>query len=59
MHRNAGTVNSVGNVATTSIIDLAANDTVELWVERVDGGAPSRTITIRQLSLSIMQIGVT
>ncbi len=56
-HRNGGASNSVGNCGCTGIVDFAVNDTVELWVERLDGGGVSRTITIQQCSLTLSQIG--
>lgn len=56
-HRNSGGASQVGNTATTGIIDLTAGDTVELWVERLDGAAVSRTITIATCSLVLVQIG--
>ena len=58
-HRNSGAVSAVGNCGSDGILDLAVNDTVELWVERLDGGAVSRTITFRALSLTLVQIGGT
>jgi len=56
-HRDTAGGNTVGNCSCTGIVDLAANDTVELWVERLTGGAVSRTITIPQCSLTLTQIG--
>ena len=58
-HRDTAGNQTVGNCGTTGIIDLAANDTVELWVERLTGGATTRTITISQCSITLTQIGGT
>ena len=56
-HRNSGGSSSVGNCGSTGLISLTAGDTIELWVERLDGGAVSRTITFRALSLMLTQVG--
>ena len=58
-HRNSGGASAVGSASASGIVDLAANDTVELWVERLDGGAVSRTITFQALQLNLVQIGGT
>lgn len=57
MHRDTGGSQVVGVAATSGIIQLSANDTVELWVERLSGGGVSRTITIVAASLCVTQIG--
>lgn len=38
-------------------IGYSANDTLELWVKRTDGGAVAKTITIEHVNLSVVQIG--
>jgi hypothetical protein len=58
-HRDTSGNQVVGNCGCTGIVDLAVNDTVELWVERLSGGATSRTITIPQCSITLTQIGGT
>ncbi len=58
-HRNSGGVSAVGNCGGIGLLDLSAGDTVELWVERLDGGAVSRTITFRALSIVLTQVGGT
>jgi hypothetical protein len=57
-HRNGGT-GIVGSTGGTGILDLANGDTIELWVERLDGGATSKTLTFRALSLVVTMIGGT
>jgi hypothetical protein len=58
-HRNSGGASAVGNASATGIIDLTAGDTVEAWVERLDGGAVTRTITIAAISITLVQLGGT
>jgi hypothetical protein len=58
-HRDTAGGNTVGATNGTGIIDLDVNDTVEVWVERLTGGAVSRTITIPQVSLTLTQVGGT
>jgi len=39
------------------IVDLTAGDTVELWVQRLDGGGVTKTVTIENCVIAIIQIG--
>jgi len=55
-HRDTSGNSVVGATNGTGIIDLTAGDTVEVWVERLSGGAVSKTITIPQISLVLTQI---
>ena len=56
-HRNSGGASAVGNCSAAGVIDLDNGDTVEIWVERLDGAAVSRTITIQAVQLTLMQVG--
>jgi hypothetical protein len=56
-HRDTSGSSVIGNCGSTGIISLTAGDTVELWVERLTGGATSRTITLPQVSMNLIQIG--
>jgi hypothetical protein len=58
-YRTTSVAAAVGAMSGGGICDLAADDTVELWVERKDGGDPDKTLTIRQATISLMQIGGT
>lgn len=58
-HRHTTVANKLGVVANTCIIDLPASATVELWVQRLDGGAVSKTITTEHITLNVTQIGGT
>jgi hypothetical protein len=58
-YRTTSTAFAIGALSGGGICDLAANDTVELWAERRDGGAVSKTITIRAATLSVIKIGGT
>jgi uncharacterized protein YxeA len=56
-HRDTAGSQVVGSVSGGGYIQLQANDTVELWVERLSGGGVSRTITIIMASLCVTQVG--
>jgi hypothetical protein len=58
-HRHTTTANRVGSMSISGIFDFPASATVELWVQRSDGGAVSKTITIESVTLSVVQIGGT
>jgi len=58
-HRDTAGNQTIGNTGGVGIIDVAANDTVELWVERLSGGAVSRTITFHKVSMVLSQKGGT
>jgi len=51
--RTTSTASAVGHVAGGGLCALNANDTIELWVERKDGGAVSKTLTIRAATLAV------
>lgn len=59
VYRTTSVASAVGAVSGQSLVDFAANDTVELWVERKDGAAVSKTLTIRQATISVIQVGGT
>lgn len=59
MHLDTNVANKTVSTAASGILDLNANDTVEMWVERLDGAAVSKTITIVNASITLMQIGGT
>jgi hypothetical protein len=58
-HRDTTVAGKSGSLSISGICDFAANDTIELWVQRTDGGAVSKTITIEAVTLSLVQIGGT
>ena len=43
--------------SNSGFASLTANDTVELWVKRTDGGAVSKTITLEHANMHITQKG--
>lgn len=55
-HRVTSVANRIAPVSCTGYADLLANDTVELWIMRIDGGGVSKTITHEHLTLSIEQV---
>ena len=58
-HRVTSVAGKIAPGSCMGYVDCAANDTIELWVNRVDGGAVSKTITHEHLNLNVMQIGGT
>ena len=57
-YRTTSVASAVGSISGGGICDLTAGDTVELWAERKDGAAVEKTLTFRQATLSIMQLGI-
>lgn len=55
--RDLPVAGAIGAQPISGIISLTADDTVEIWVQRKDGGAVSRTLTIDQINLSLIMIG--
>jgi len=56
-HRTTTNANRVATGACSGIASLTAGDTIELWVQRKDGGAVSKTITTEHVVLNLFQIG--
>lgn len=48
---------AVGSAMTKGIASFTANDTVEVWVRRTDGGAVEKTLTIEHINLNVIRIG--
>ena len=55
--RKLGAGGDVGSVAVTGIVDLAANDTLEVWLEQSSG--VDKDITVVNACLTATQIGGT
>lgn len=51
-HRVTSVAGRIGPSSCGGYDSLSANDTVELWVRRTDGGAVSKTITIEHVTLN-------
>lgn len=58
-HRVTTVAGRVGQGSCDGYVDCAANDTIELWVNRIDGGAVSKTITHEHLGMHVLQVGGT
>lgn len=56
-HRVTSVAGRVGTGACTGLCALTAADTVELWVQRLDGGAVAKTLTAEHIVVNIVQIG--
>jgi hypothetical protein len=56
-HRTTSVANAIGAVSMQGICDFAVNDTVELWSQRLSGGAASKTIVFDHVSLIVLHIG--
>lgn len=57
VHRVTSVAGRVETGSATAILDLAVNDTIELWVKRTDGGAVSKTLTAESCAMNVTQIG--
>ncbi len=55
--RTLGTGSDVGNMTMSGIVDLAANDTIEMWITSDSGAA--RTVTVEDIDFCAIQIGGT
>ena len=58
-YRTTSVASAVAAISGSGICDFAAADTVELWVERKDGLAVAKTITIRAANINVTMIGGT
>lgn len=56
-YRTTSTASAVGSVSGGGLCNLGTNDTIEMWVERKDGEAVSKTITVKQATLVLAQVG--
>jgi hypothetical protein len=59
VHRTTSNANRLATGCCVGYADLANGDTVELWVQRTDGGAVSKTITIEHVTLNVELAGGT
>ncbi len=55
--RTLGTGSDVGNLTMSGIVDLAANDTIEMWI--TSDSAAARTVTVEDIDFCAIQIGGT
>ena len=56
-HFDSSVGDKTAHVGASAIVSFTANDTVELWAHRNDGGAVSKTLTFDHVNLHITQIG--
>jgi hypothetical protein len=56
-HRDTTVSGKVGSSATLFPASIPASATIELWVQRLDGGAVSKTLTIEQVNLNVRMQG--
>lgn len=56
-HRDTTVAAKLGDVSRSILCRFLANDTVELWAQRLDGGAVAKTLTFEQVVLNVEQIG--
>ncbi len=57
VNRTLPVAGAVGSAMARGIVSLTANDTVEVWVQRLDGGAVSKTLSIPHIDLTLILIG--
>lgn len=55
VHRTLASGTDVGSGSMSGIVDLAVNDTVEVWISSDSGAA--RNITVQDITLSLFQLG--
>jgi hypothetical protein len=55
--RKLGAAGDIGSASMSGIVDLAVNDTIELWMQHAEG--VNKDITIRDCTMSLVQIGGT
>jgi hypothetical protein len=55
-HRVTSVAGRIEAASSGGYASLSANDTVELWVQRKDGGAVTKTITTEHVTLSLKQV---
>ena len=55
--RNLGTGSDVGNLTMSGLVDLAVNDTIEIWI--TSDSASARTVTVEDINFSAIHIGGT
>ncbi len=57
VNRSLPVASAVGSAMARGVISLTANDTAEVWVQRLDGGAVSKTLSIPHIDLTLILIG--
>jgi len=57
IHRTTSVANAVGQASTSFLATFAVDDTLEVWVKRIDGGAPDKDIDFVAITFNIVQIG--
>lgn len=56
-YKTPSAASAVESVSGGGVCAFAINDTVELWMKRKGGGGAAKTITFRQATITIIQIG--
>lgn len=57
VRRTLPVANATGSAMAKGIVSLTANDTVEVWVQRLDGGAVEKTLTVEHINFNLILIG--
>jgi len=57
LYQTTSVAGQVENIAGACIVSLTANDTVEAWIMRTDGGAVAKTLTTNHIALTIIMLG--
>jgi len=47
----------IASVSVSGFENLIQSDSVEIWVQRTDGGGSSKTLTIRDSNLAVIKVG--
>jgi hypothetical protein len=54
--RTTGVASSFGSGSVSGIVDLAVDDTIEFWVQRSTGGGASKSLIVKNITLTLTQI---
>jgi hypothetical protein len=54
--RTTGIASSFGSASISGVVDLAVSDTIEFWVQRTSGGGASKSLIVKNATLTLTQL---
>jgi len=57
LYQTTSVAGQIENIAGTCIESLTADDTLEVWILRTDGGAVAKTLTTDHIALNVTMLG--
>jgi hypothetical protein len=54
--RTTGIASSFGSASVSGVVDLAVDDTIEFWVQRTTGGGASKSLIVKNATLTLTQL---